>query len=373
MATNKIKIEWLLLCQIICGLASCTASTADTIKEVNIQAPSTERVTIVTTAPAKLQDFEYLIRTNGKIRSLHELTISSESSGRLMLCHATPGNSQSAGSVIAQLETTPIRHRLERAMLAEFNCEKEYESQLLGYENLLREKTKEESEDIRRKLMISSGLSLARQEIKEANYELEKATIKAPFDGVFANVKIREGDFIKSGQEMFMIYDPSRLLLEIKVLEADISLIRKGMSAEIASISTPGTHYKASVFEVNPYVDADGMVSIKLLVSPEISGKKNLFLFPGMNCVAKLIIPVEKSIVIPKEAVVMRNSKPVVFTLEQGLAKWNYVKPGRENEKEIEIKEGLTVNQKVILSNNIQLAHDAPVKEGVEKQNVPAN
>ncbi len=55
------------------------------------------------------------------------------------------------------------------------------------------------------------------------------------------------------------------------------------------------------------------------------------------------------------------RGKSVVFTLEEGLAKWNYVTVGMESE--VEIKDGITVDQMVIVSNNLQLAHDAPIME----------
>jgi len=45
------------------------------------------------------------------------------------------------------------------------------------------------------------------------------------------------------------------------------------------------------------------------------------------------------------------------------LAKWNYVTVGREKGKEFEILEGLTEGQQVIVTNNLQLAHDAIGKE----------
>ena len=82
-----------------------------------------------------------------------------------------------------------------------------------------------------------------------------------------------------------------------------------------------------------------------------------------MNCSATITVPLQKCIVVPKQAVVMRSGKAVVFSLENDKAKWNYVTVGRDNGKEVEITEGLEPGMKVIVSNNLQLAHDAPVQE----------
>lgn len=52
----------------------------------------------------------------------------------------------------------------------------------------------------------------------------------------------------------------------------------------------------------------------------------------------------------------------MIFTAEEGLARWNYINTGRENGREVEILEGLEEGKAVIMTNNLQLAHDALVK-----------
>jgi multidrug efflux pump subunit AcrA (membrane-fusion protein) len=72
-------------------------------------------------------------------------------------------------------------------------------------------------------------------------------------------------------------------------------------------------------------------------------------------------VPAAERIVLPKEAVVIRVGRAVVFTAEDGRAKWNFITTGRDNGKEVEILDGLTEGKEVIITNNLQLAHDAPV------------
>jgi membrane fusion protein, multidrug efflux system len=343
---------------IACG-ATGAEHEADDKKEYTI--PSSPVTTKVTTAIAEHRNFQYLITSNGKIKSLHEQMITSENGGRLLQCRAKTGLFFPLGSVIARMETTPIQYKLQRARLTQFNSQKEFESQLLGYETLLKDKTKEQADAIKQKIKISTGLAGAEQEIKEANYELSKSIIRAPFSGILADVKVQQGEQLTSGQELFRIYDPNNLFLEIKILETEVALLKKGMPSLITPISTPEHKYAAEVYEINPYVDENGMVMVKLKINRLASAGNRLF--PGMNCTATIQIPLEKSVIIPKEALVMRSAKAVVFSLEEGKAKWNYVIVGRDNDKEIQIKAGLKPGTKVIISNNLQLAHDAPVQE----------
>jgi len=350
----------------------CNRSSNSENKELEITTSITnEAITSVVTANTENKTFEYRIQSNGKIKSLHEQLVNCENGGRLLICNAQTGRRFSAGTTILQFETITIEHKLQRAKLAFFNDKKEYESQLLGYENLLKDKTKEEADDIKQKLKISTGLAVVEQDIKEANYELSKTIIKAPFSGILADVNVQQGQQLKPGDDLFRIYDPYNMILEMKILEADISMLKQGTPAEISPISNSRIIYKAAVYEINPYVDENGMVTVRLKVAGNMSSRNvtQQSLFPGMNCMATIKIPCAKTLVVPKDAIVMRNGKAVVFTLEDSKAKWNYVTTGRENENEIEINKGLKVGQKVIVTNNLQLSHDAPVKETSEGLN----
>lgn len=340
-------------------LVSCNANAKEE-QEINASVAVGELApTPVKTAIASYTNFQYLIQSNGKLKSLKEQTIVSEADGEVLACHAFDGSQVSKGSVIVQIETTKVKFRLDRANLNEFNANKEYESQLLSYENLLKDKGEEEGNAIKQKLRISSGLAGAQQDIKEASYDLSKSVITAPFTGRLADVTVQQGKYLHSGQTLFRIYDPASLLLETKILEADAPWVQTGMTAEVATISQPEVKFKASVYEINPYVDADGMISIKLL----ISNVQGVPLFPGMNCTATIKVPMHRAVVIPKSALIMRNDKPVVFTMENGKAKWNYVSIGKDNGKEVEVIAGLRNKEKVITTANLQLADDAPVVE----------
>ena len=82
-----------------------------------------------------------------------------------------------------------------------------------------------------------------------------------------------------------------------------------------------------------------------------------------MNASAEINVPQKRGIVVPRKAILLRNNRPVVFTWEAGFAKWNYVSLGAENGEVIEILEGIQAGSEVIISNNIQLANNTPVKK----------
>jgi hypothetical protein len=67
--------------------------------------------------------------------------------------------------------------------------------------------------------------------------------------------------------------------------------------------------------------------------------------------------------VVPKEALVIRQGKDVIFVRQDSLAIWKYVTVESENSTSVSISEGLEPGDLVIVSGNINLAHETVVKE----------
>lgn len=315
----------------------------------------------VKTIEAKYKVFNSLINVTGKVKAFQEQTVMAEVSGKLNLKIDNSKDRFGIGELMAYIDSKLTYFKLERGKLNEFNSEKEYESNLLSYDNLLKDKGEEEKELIKKKLQISSGLLSNRLDIDEAYYELEKSHIRAPFFSQVVDLKVQNEQMVKPGQELFKIYNPYNLYLDILILESDFPLLKKGLEVSISPVVDEEIKYKGKLIEINPYVTEDGMIKAKVKIDEKQLVDRKLI--PGMNCNATISIPLNKAIVIPNEAVVMREGKAVVFTLENNRAKWQYVVTGRENGKEILIEKGLSQGMKVIITNNLQLANDTPARE----------
>jgi len=103
-------------------------------------------------------------------------------------------------------------------------------------------------------------------------------------------------------------------------------------------------------------VDDNGMV--KVWASVDGGGG----LIDGMNVRISVKRAIDKALVIPKSAVVLRSGRQVVFTLDGNKAMWNYITTGLENLSEYTVTDGLTPGMKVITSGNVNLAHESPVR-----------
>lgn len=326
-------------------------------KEIEEEDPQRLRneipATAVQTVMAQREPFEYLIRASGKVQSLIDVQIQCKTTGIIKHVFVTNGSMVRKGALLAELENEKQTLQLEKARVQLDEKKVAYSDQILSYtksdDSLKFQKAKEN-------IRITGGLASAEIAYREAMLEYENTFIRATVTGIVSNLEGGAGSALAAGQVFCQVYDPDKLVVISDVLEADALKLYTGASAEITTLSETTGKVKAILKEINLRVDENTNL-VKVIL--QLTSSKNLF--PGMSVQATLKVPYDKNIIVPKEAVVIRSGRQVVFTAENGLAKWNYVTVGRENGKEIEILEGLKENQSVIITNNLQLAHDAPL------------
>lgn len=335
-------------------LIGCGTKVSDK-EESDTNKPTGENITEVKVIQAVKKSFQYPIQAQGKIESTIEAKVFSRITGLVKQIQVTNKQYVKKGQVLARLDNNEQVLALANAKITLKEKEYEYQTKLLEYGNNT-DKISINGRSVKENLRTKSGLESAAVAVKEAQLALSYTVFRAPVSGVIANLKHKAFTQIQVGEEFCKIYSPKNLFINATVLESEIDLLETGRRAFVTTLSDSTNQHKAALQEIDPYVDENGMVSVKLKLQ-ETKG-----LYPGMNARAVIVMPFKKNIIISKDAVVIRSGRHVVFVVEENLAKWKYVTIGRENGQEVEILEGLEEKDQVIVYNNLQLAHDSPVK-----------
>jgi RND family efflux transporter MFP subunit len=339
-------------------LMSCKQQK-NTVEEPDVESLRQEiKPTEVMIAPAEYRPFEFRVNSSGVITSENELKVTFQTSGYLEKLMVRNGQRVRKGQLIAELQNDREELALEKATIALAKAQVDFE-----FDSISRGNSKDPVVD--KNLRLQTGLRSAQVTVKEAEFNLKNTFVYAPINGVMAEIEEKQGNSVTAGKELGVIYDPNNLILTGKILETDFKFIRIGLQADIFPLSFRDKAFRAKVVEFNPKVDENGMVEVKMKLE-ETAG-----LLPGMNANAIIRVPQDENIIVPREALVIKSGKPVVFTYENGLAKWKYVELGLDNGVDLEIKSGIEAGSQVIISNNMQLAHDARVSvaEGLNNNN----
>nr|MBI1232272.1 efflux RND transporter periplasmic adaptor subunit [Cytophagales bacterium] len=314
--------------------------------------------TTVMVSKSALKSFDFLINATGKIEASEQVMVIVQRQGYLQQLLISEGQYVTAGETIAQLDVTDSQFELEKAEIELRSRLADYENQKLGYPSFYTTENIDSTRlsELDERLKASSGALSAEIGLREAQLNLEKSTIKAPISGTVADLKIKKGSLVNSGDEICELVSAAQLEMKVNVLESDINYIKKNQKAEIYPVSAGSEGLMGTVSSINPKVDENGLVQVTIKLDKQGN------LLPGMNARAVIRAPQNNSLVVPKQAVVYRSGRPVVFTVENNQAIWNYVEVGKDNGKEMEVLEGITADLEVIISNNVQLAHQAPIQ-----------
>ncbi|WP_339698310.1 efflux RND transporter periplasmic adaptor subunit [uncultured Roseivirga sp.] len=303
--------------------------------------------TEVKVATAEYRPFEFLVSATGTIESEYELEIIFETSGYLEKLSIENGQRVKKGQVIGQLQNEKEKFAIEKAQAAYNKALVQYTDDSLGYSK--------HNEVMLRNLSLKSGLVDAEINLREAQINLENTIIKAPSDGIIVDLELKEGSLVSAGKVLCSIYDGKNLTLTAKILEPDFGFVKTGLIADVFPLARRDQSFVAKVSEINPRVDEFGMVQIELKLN-QTDG-----LLPGMHANAIVRVPQALHIIVPREAVVIKQGKSVIFTVVNGLSQWKYVEIGLDNGTDVEVLDGLQDGDQVVLTNNIQLAHEAKV------------
>ncbi|GIK22456.1 MAG: RND transporter [Ignavibacteriota bacterium] len=208
-------------------------------------------------------------------------------------------------------------------------------------------------------LLNKSGMTNAINSSNRAKLNLSYTEITAPFNGVVADFSLVPKQRITSGEKLFKLLDISRLKVDVGILENEINKVHIGNNAIVRLTALPDKIYYGKVIYINPIIDPE----IKTCrVTVEITNS-DINIKPGMFASVKIETDILKNrVIIPKEALLVRDKRDLVFVVQNNLAKWQYVNIGQQNDEYIEILNGVSPGDSVIVEGHFNLAHDSNIK-----------
>ena len=300
-------------------------------------------------------DFRRDIVSNGRLTALNKSDLEFKTRERIASIKVRNGDLVASGDIIASLDTFSLNNAL-------LLSRDQYKKSLLEFQDLLlaRGYSKTDTSLIPPAVVtatrVRSGLDKAIADLRMAEYNLEQANLRAPFRGIIADLFAHENEMSVPGKTFCSVIDNTRFVAYFPVLESEVSSLRKGQTVRIEPFITPGDAYPGKITSINPVVDNNGMVKIGA-----VADNRRGELFEGMNVKVIAGEVVGGQLVIPRQAVVLRSERKVVFTCSGGRAKWVYVTTGLENIDSYTVTEGLKEGDTVIVRGNFNLNHDSRV------------
>ena len=112
----------------------------------------------------------------------------------------------------------------------------------------------------------AAGVAQAQAALELAQITREHAEIRAPFDGVVAQVNVDPGDPSTTvGQPAIKVVDISALHLDAQISDIDIGQVTVGQATEVRADARPDTVYKGKVSYIAPTATTSGSIRTYLV------------------------------------------------------------------------------------------------------------
>lgn len=349
-----MKHYYFFMTLLLLGTVACNGDK-DAKDEQSVETVLPTEANEVTVMPLKNTDFTHELVSNGKLTARQYVDLRFQSAEPIAQIYVKNGDRVRKGQKLAELDKFRLANKLSQSKVALENAKLELQDLLIGQGYALADSAKVPAATMKL-VRIKSGYDQALSQYELAAYEDQNAVLTAPFDGIVANLFAKQFNTASTSDVFCTIINPHSLEASFTVLESELPLIEAGNRVEVTPFAVTNVKTEGRITEINPLVDENGMVQVKAAVTDK--GK----LFEGMNVRVSIHRSLGQQLVVPKEAVVLRSGKQVVFTLDKDKAYWNYVHTGLENASSYTIVDGLKDGDIVITSGNINLAHEAPVK-----------
>jgi membrane fusion protein (multidrug efflux system) len=311
----------------------------------------TKNVPSVEIKIARLEKITRSIELTGTVEAARIARIASHAEGPVIHCSVREGDTVKNGAIILTIGRKRAAEELVEA----------------AEKVLAREK-----EDLKRiEQLVSSGavpaeqleeaqlrVYRARAELTNALESMEDYRIRAPWTGIVSKVYVTDGYFVSPRETLLEIFDPNTLVIRFAVPEKEANNVHVGMEIPVTLDTYGNRPFHAKITRLYPELDRNMHTR-----TVEASLMENIPIVPGMF--ARLSVPVQTindAVIIPDRAIMITpQGERVIFVLKNGKAFSQEVTIGIEQQQTVQITEGVSAGDSVIVSGSQTLQNGAKV------------
>ncbi|EIM78365.1 RND family efflux transporter MFP subunit [Nitritalea halalkaliphila LW7] len=288
----------------------------------------TRKTVLITTVEAEKGTFQHFVEVSGAVLSKKNVNISGEVSGRVQEIVAVEGMQVKKGAVLARIDAESVQRNME-----------ELETQLDLARTVFEKQERLWEQEIGTEIQYLEAKN--RKEQLEKNLaslqtQMDRTTIRAPFNGTVEMVNVRLGELVQPGTPMFQFIGDSDLFIEADLSERYIGSISRNDEVEVRFPSL-GVAETTKVTAVGAVINQNNRTFKVEARLPDLPKAK-----PNMIAVLRVRdYQAEDAVIIPNYLILQDNKGDYVYVVESGQSKKRYIKRGMVYQERTEILEGL--------------------------------
>ncbi len=225
------------------------------------------------------------------------------------------------------------------------------------------------SDYLRIKELFANGFA-SEQQYEQSKMAYETSFIATPISGVLTLMGAKPGEPVSPGVPFISVVNASSAYAEIQIDEADIGDVKKGQTVNIYADAYQNETFSGTLINIGQEAELKkvaGRVKMdeedkifRARVAVKDSGYK---LKIGMSVNADVITDkISAAVLVPREAVVVKDEKQLVYAVNKGKAKALEIKIGKKDSVNAQIIEGIKAGEDVVITNLDKISDGAKVK-----------
>ena len=321
-------------------------------------------------AVAEKKDVVDSIQFRGTVVAARKVPISAEASGQVVKLYVRQGERVEKGAPLLEIDPTQLSSKVDRQKLMVEKSQVTFansEKELARAEELFRENliTESQLEDFKKtKDLARLDSALAKKELDALNQQLGKVVIKAPISGIVTAKNVEEGEVVVStvevsaGKILLVITEDARKGIEALVSDVERAVLKMDQSVSVWLDVNARKRYAAKIAKMDSAaVQADGTKQAdssktgqsQFRIEVEILGGQEDFIL-GSNATIEAVLHAARDVVsIPIEALFRQDEEAWVYVVKGAKFEKRTVEAGTSSVDRVEIKQGLSSGEKVLL------------------------
>ena len=356
--------------------------------------------TPVETSQVEARTIRSSILASGELQYKDPVELKPEVIGKISAIPVLEGQRVRKGQIVLRLDPVLYQAQVNQQQAAVQQAEIAIQSQKLTVENLQLQYTRQQQlykqhlvdantfDNLQNQLDLANtemqnrkeALDIAQAQLTQSQQNLNKTAITSPIDGMITSLPVKVGETVITGTNiagdtLMDIADPSEVLADVQVDEADIANVTLGEDANIDAVSFPDRTLHGKVqFVASSVTDTSSSVAASSAsqgrtfeVKIAISDKDIGLLKPGMSARAEIFTQsTPDTLAVPVQAILYENdpgsksleptSGAYVFTVEDGKAHKTPVNTGVSSDTYQAVTSGLKKGDTVV-SGSYQTLH----------------
>jgi membrane fusion protein, multidrug efflux system len=285
------------------------------------------------------------------VRANESVDITAKVADRIAAIHFREGQQVRKGEVLVELDSAEARADLAAAQAAERDSRSQFKrSQELFATRALSEAQLEQ---------LQAALLANEARVAAAQSRIDDRIIRAPFSGRVGLRNVSVGGLVNPGAVITTLDDLSVVKLDFSVPEVFLASLQPGLTIQARTSAYPDDSFAGQVASVATRLDpTTRSVAVRALID-----NRDVRLRPGMFMTVNLVRSEGDALMLPEQAIVPENDSHFVFVIdEEGRARKRPVALGRRRPGEVEVLDGITAQDLVIIEGALNVREGADVQ-----------